>query len=229
MAKLEDRITPQYLLTSIRSGAPKIEITKEFRTNDRELAHMLLPLYRSGEMTKEEFNDFFKGVAVKGQAVEEAEPSPVLAPAESPETKNVLEAPAEEAQAKPQGALAKLISGLWQVAPPPGKPNNESPGEAAEPRELLSELEEAALAEAPQSGAAEQRRPKGQNGQATVHKGQADRRVMAPPPDLPAATEASSAPETHEVGIELVLNTILARLDSIDARLSRIESMLDLH
>lgn len=65
MAKLEDQVTPIELLNIIRGGTVKKEVLKEFRTTEQELAKMLLPLYRSGELTMEEFNDFFKGLALK--------------------------------------------------------------------------------------------------------------------------------------------------------------------
>ena len=62
MAKLEDQVTPIELLNIIRGGTVKNDVLKEYRTTDQELAKMLLPLYRSGELSMEEFNDFFKGV-----------------------------------------------------------------------------------------------------------------------------------------------------------------------
>ena len=62
MAKLKDQMTSQELLELILSGTMKSEIIKKHRTSDEELATMLLPLYRNGDLTKEEFNDFFKGV-----------------------------------------------------------------------------------------------------------------------------------------------------------------------
>ena len=62
MAKLEQRITPEELLAEIKTGKVKNEIVKEYRASDQELALMLQPLFRSGEMTKEEFNKFFMGL-----------------------------------------------------------------------------------------------------------------------------------------------------------------------
>lgn len=64
MARLEDQVTPIELLNIIRGGTVKKDVLKEYRTTEQELAKMLLPLYRSGELTMEEFNDFFKGVAL---------------------------------------------------------------------------------------------------------------------------------------------------------------------
>jgi hypothetical protein len=64
MAKLKDLMTPQELLELILSGTMKSELIKKHRTSDEELARMLLPLYRNGDLTKEEFNEFFKGVVL---------------------------------------------------------------------------------------------------------------------------------------------------------------------
>jgi hypothetical protein len=62
MAKLKDQMTSQELLDLILSGTMKSELIKKHKTSDEELAIMLLPMYRNGDLTKEEFNDFFKGV-----------------------------------------------------------------------------------------------------------------------------------------------------------------------
>lgn len=66
MARLEEMVNPSELLDAIRNGALKNELLKKYRTSDQELAMMLLPLYRRGEMTKEEFNYFFQGVPLSG-------------------------------------------------------------------------------------------------------------------------------------------------------------------
>jgi hypothetical protein len=59
MAKLEQLVTPSELLKMIKDGALKSEILKKFKASDQDLAMMLYPVYRGGELTKEEFNDFF--------------------------------------------------------------------------------------------------------------------------------------------------------------------------
>jgi len=85
MAKLEDQTTPLEFLNLVRSGAMKSELAKKYRTTDQDMAIMLLPLYRSGQMTKEEFNDFFNEVPlrIKNQVVqtktEDESPSEILA------------------------------------------------------------------------------------------------------------------------------------------------------
>jgi hypothetical protein len=68
MAKLEELVTPTELLDAIRDGALKRELVKKYRTSDQQLAMILLPFYRNGKLTKEEFNDFFKGVPLRSQA-----------------------------------------------------------------------------------------------------------------------------------------------------------------
>ena len=62
MAKLEDLATPSEVLEMARSGSMKAELIKKYKTSEQELAVMLLASYRRGDMTKEEFNNFFKGV-----------------------------------------------------------------------------------------------------------------------------------------------------------------------
>ena len=61
MAKLEDKISPVELLNAIRSGRTKEQIVKQYRSSDEEIAMTLLPLYREGQLNKEEFNRFFRG------------------------------------------------------------------------------------------------------------------------------------------------------------------------
>lgn len=75
MAKLEELVTPTELLDFIRTGAIKSQVVKKYRTSEQELAMMLLPLYRSGELTKEEFNDFFKGVPLRPKEAQADQPS----------------------------------------------------------------------------------------------------------------------------------------------------------
>jgi hypothetical protein len=167
-------------------------------------------------MTKEEFNDFFKGLAAQGQAAEDVKPPHKPSPMESRETENASKEPAEGAQAKPQGGLAKWVSGLWQVSPPPAEPTGGPPSEAAEPHEVSFEAEGTALPEERQRRPAERRQPR-------------DRNDQVPIPSPPSTTDASVAHRTSEADMEIVLRTIFARLDSIDARLSRMESRMDLH
>ncbi|MGO9569961.1 MAG: hypothetical protein ACLP5H_20715 [Desulfomonilaceae bacterium] len=64
MAKLEELMTPSELVAAIRDGAGKDELVKKHKASEQELAMMLLPVYRKGEFSKEEFNNFFKGIPV---------------------------------------------------------------------------------------------------------------------------------------------------------------------
>ncbi|MCA1960359.1 MAG: hypothetical protein LDL33_06150 [Desulfomonile sp.] len=82
MAKLEQLVTPLELLAAIKDGVLKSDIIKQYRTSDQELAVMLQPLYRAGKMTKDEFNDFFKGLSLKPP---EPPPGEVSAPEKIPE------------------------------------------------------------------------------------------------------------------------------------------------
>jgi hypothetical protein len=66
MAKLEEQTTPEELLKEIKDGALKQDLIKKYKVSEQDLAMMLLPLYREGKLTKEEFNDFFRGIAVTG-------------------------------------------------------------------------------------------------------------------------------------------------------------------
>ena len=133
MAKLKDQISPQELMELILGGTMKSELIKRFRTSDEELAIMLLPLYRSGDITKEEFNDFFKGAALTPRqrlqqeevsarvpSQEDLPPSEIVRSlaaeqretAEEPPPRQVAQAPVEypatgavEAQPQPETAL----------------------------------------------------------------------------------------------------------------------------
>lgn len=88
MARLEELMTPSELVNAIRDGAAKNELIKKYKASEQELAMMLLPVYRRGEFTKEEFNNFFKGVPVKradetrleGSPAEDSPPQPEFEP-----------------------------------------------------------------------------------------------------------------------------------------------------
>jgi hypothetical protein len=94
MARLEDKISPTGLLLAIKSGRLKNEIIKEYRTSEEELAMMLLPMYRSGELSKQEFNRFFRGVPVFEETQE--------APLEQDDVEKKAKAPAPPAQPRPK-------------------------------------------------------------------------------------------------------------------------------
>lgn len=88
MAKLEDLVTPSEILEMIKGGMLKTELIKRYRTSEQELALMLLPLHRGGELTKEEFNNFFKGIPLF-QPETTAQPEATAAPSHEPPDKPV--------------------------------------------------------------------------------------------------------------------------------------------
>jgi hypothetical protein len=83
MAKLEELVTPTELVAAIRDGAAKNELVKKYRASEQELAMMLLPLYRREEFTKEEFNNFFKGIPIKRE--DETRPPEALEDGSAPQ------------------------------------------------------------------------------------------------------------------------------------------------
>ena len=157
MAKLEELMTPSELVDAIRDGAAKDELVKKYRASEQELAMMLLPLYRRGEVTKEEFNDFFKGIPIR----REDETRPPDAPDDGSAPQTEYEPPSD------------IVKSLSQAAA-----QSESGGDT------LPDFDSAAL----------------------IH-------------------EESIVPES--AGIENVLDVILAKVTSIDIRLSEIEKKLD--
>jgi hypothetical protein len=98
MAKLEELMTPSELVAAIRDGAAKDELVKKYRASEQALAMMLLPLYRRGEFTKEEFNNFFKGIPIK----REDETRPPDAPDDGS---------APEIEYEPPSEIVKSLSG----------------------------------------------------------------------------------------------------------------------
>jgi hypothetical protein len=157
MAKLEELMTPSELVDAIRDGAAKDELVKKYRASEQELAMMLLPLYRRGEFTKEEFNDFFKGIPIKRE--DETRPPDASDDGSAPQTE--YEPPSE------------IVKSLSQAAA-----QSESGGDT------LPDFDSAA-----------------------------------------ASLEESIVPES--AGTTNVLDVILAKVTSIDIRLSEIEKKLD--
>jgi hypothetical protein len=157
MAKLEELTTPSELVAAIRDGSAKDELVKKYRASEQELAMMLLPVYRRGELTKEEFNNFFKGIPIKL----EEETRPPDAPDDGSAPQIEYEPPSE------------IVKSLSNAAA-----QSESGGDT------LPDFDSAAV----------------------IH-------------------EESVVPES--AGIESVLDVILAKVTSIDIRLSEIEKKLD--
>lgn len=113
MARLEDLVTPTELLDAIRSGWLKDELVKKYRASEQDLALMLQPLYRGGRLTKDEFNDFFKGIMLSPQQSSQLkEPE-----ARSGHTGNSYDAPTE------------MIPTASLTTPPTPEPPREEAGE----------------------------------------------------------------------------------------------------
>lgn len=210
MAKLEDRVTPSELLEAIRSGAVKSELIKQFRTTDQELAVMLHSLYRKGEVSKEEFNDFFKGVAYRrSQAT--AGVSEVAVPAVTEE-----QAPSE--------ILASLTAAADKDSPvePVAEPLPVSVG--AHPATIAVPSSEPVT---PTDGP----RPEIPNSPVTEDAGAAAAVPLMPHPDIqdrpffPGVGMAAGG-TLDSAGVASFLETMLARLNSIEGRLAEIEKKL---
>jgi hypothetical protein len=104
MAKLEDVVTPSEILLMIKGGMLKSELIKRYRTSEQELALMLLPLHRGGELTKEEFNNFFKGIPLVQPEIPAPE-EPIAAPPHQPTDKPVEAVPSPEKIVEKQPAV----------------------------------------------------------------------------------------------------------------------------
>ena len=112
MAKLEDLITPSQILELIRGGMLKTELIKRYKTSEQELAMVLVPLYRGGELTKEEFNNFFQGLS--------------LAPNETP----VAEAPEAARTQEPVDRPGEIIRSLQKFIGKKTSANSAEPEES---------------------------------------------------------------------------------------------------
>jgi hypothetical protein len=268
MARLEDRVDPAELLSAIRGGAVKSELIREYRTTDEELAMMLLPEYRRGELTKEEFNNFFKGLPIKRadgkprKGEEETEPPSIIrrALAEEP-----TPTPADKSRPEPKSAAApkrpeEPPAPPKRPAPPEGKPpmeevpgeiiapGNAPPGPASVSRPRQREGAEpgpqsVSGPRSPGAGVSGQHpvaKPKppgpGESGQhSVVRPRQGDladsgppssANVLQEPGEGAGAMAGGTARKPAPAGLQQVLNNILAKFESIDARLAAIEKAL---
>ncbi|MEW6533811.1 MAG: hypothetical protein AB1473_23475 [Thermodesulfobacteriota bacterium] len=149
MALFKDRVDPNVLVERAKAGALKSEIEKDYKISDEELAMILLPLYRKGELTKDQFNDFFRGLPIKpapesaAQATEGpsiGDTVPEMVVAEEPEVE--AEIVPEEPEPEPEPALAsapeveeevpaELEPAAQAPEPPAEKPQEESPEPAS--------------------------------------------------------------------------------------------------
>ncbi|MDQ7781391.1 MAG: hypothetical protein RDU20_00835 [Desulfomonilaceae bacterium] len=211
MAKLKDLVSPEEVLEAIRGGALKHEVIKKYKTSEQELARLLLPLYRAGDLSKEEFNDFFKGVPLR----------PQNAPSE-PETQEVATLAAED---EPPSAIVRSLSAEPQAEPPVDHPPE--PKEAVEEHDIVEEhvaadehkhevsepvLEDEFLPDLPSLEELPVAETK-------------DMEPFAEP--LAAAVAGGSGVPLDSAGMSSVLEAMFAKLSSIDNRLAAIEKKLD--
>lgn len=204
MAKLKDQVTPAELLETIRAGAMKNDIMKKHRASEQELAMMLLPLYRGGELTKEEFNDFFKGVPLR--PMEEASKAEVEA-----------EPPGKTEDQPPSEIFRSLTAEPTPVATEvlPEEP-------APEKDEELLDFDISAVEKAVES--AELDKPTAlEEADFAVEQ---EARPVESDEELADEQEESPAAAMDQTVMSPILEMIASKLDSIDARLAAIEKKL---
>ncbi|GEM_PF-1698976 len=119
MAKLEDKISPGELLTAIRAGRTKEQLVKQYRSSNEEIAMMLLPLYRERQLTKEEFNTFFRG-------------APGLGPTQAANAQLAKEAEQQDYN-EPPSEFFKVFSKVLTKKSKAESPDAQGPAEAQEP------------------------------------------------------------------------------------------------
>jgi hypothetical protein len=222
MAKLEELVTPTELLSAIKEGSLKQEIVKKYKASEQELAMMLLPLYRKGDLTKEEFNDFFKGVSLR-----------------KPE--EGAEAVAPKTEDEPPSEILKSLSKIFgkrsheekqtsTEEPPPTGPALE-PGETeAAAHDVATEGVPEAASELTAEPAAEPEGPfEPEVAAESVPETDEERGEAAIEPPAEVAAEVVEAQagegstEMDSADISGLLNSIFAKLNSIDKRLEAIE------
>jgi hypothetical protein len=221
MAKLEELVTPSELLEVIRGGALKNQVIKKYRTSEQELAMMLLPLYRSGDLSKEDFNDFFKGVALAPkeappaagpQRREDEPPSQILRSLSADRSQTA----AEEAR-RPAPTAAEEIPAAAAASdePPPIQPARAEPQlvEEAEPEVEVVEAEEEDF----------------QLEAEVVDEAEFDEAALDALAEVEeVVTETGPVEVTSLAGttVEKALEAIISKLTSIDNRLATIEKNL---
>ncbi|MBM3299484.1 MAG: hypothetical protein FJY85_05990 [Deltaproteobacteria bacterium] len=205
MAKLKEMVTPEELLELVLGGALKNEVIKKYKTSDQELAMMLLPLYRNGDLSKEEFNDFFKGVPVKPR---EHGVAPLPETASPPGTE--VEAPSQ------------ILRSL-ETAGEPGGPQAEALPE--DDLDIDVSPTEEPVAEPGLRGRRERLAPH----EAAEHYERFQPQAI--PPGLQPEDAANARPKFGSGDSAVTpqaLDMIFAKLNSIDARLAKIEKKLNL-
>ncbi len=216
MARLEELVNPSDLLAAIKSGSLKNELLKKYRTSDQELAMMLLPLYRQGEMTKEEFNKFFQGIPLTGEQAAQAEESAQPKPPDEPPSEILA-------------TLSKLFHRKSSAEPKPA-PKEEptavvfaEPEPAPEPQEELVILEEEPPAppqkEAPAPPSASMSEPAREI--ETLDLKFEEFEEEEPLPEPPKAREAIKVPDSAT--LQDLVDTIFAKITAIENRVEALE------
>lgn len=203
MAKPDMQLTPDELLKIIRAGTLKDEIVRQHKTSEQELALALLPAYRSGELTKEEFNMFFQGLSVRPEEKVEQDPTPGPSAPDEPMEPSPVQEEAQEVSAEPRRGFSGLFS-----RKSPKEPDKQSEVDGEQP--LTGQQDDAPAQDAKEPAP-------------TEHKEQGNA----------VATESVNETITEDESVEASsssapLEIVLARLDSIDRRLARIEEKLGL-
>ncbi len=234
MAKLEDVVSPSEILEMIKAGALKTELIKRYKTSEQELAMVLVPLYRGGEITKEDFNNFFQGLPLSQPEMPAAEApeappppvqKPVQGPAQEPAQKRTQEParePAREPAKEPVQELAhEPVQELAQE--PAQEPAKEPAKEPVDrPGEIIRSLKKFIGKRTPIDSAQPQESP----------IEDAHEEIAAQDVELEVEEVVDSVPETgveqEPIAVTEALQAILKKLDSIDGRLSGIEKKLGL-
>jgi len=205
MARLEELVTPTELLDAIRDGALKQDLVKRYRTSDQDLAMILVPLYRNGELTKEEFNDFFKGVPLRSRAADV----------------EVVAAGATGAPRPPDLPPSQILRELSDLVDNPAvalaQPAAASPEFEEEPREKKSVLSATHSAQGSALG------PKGNTTQesATARSG-----LWLVNQREAGEGDASGVSAVDSAGMAGLLDLIFAKLSAIEDRLANIEKKI---
>jgi hypothetical protein len=217
MAKLAETMTPEELLAEIRTGALKADLIKQRKTSDEELAMMLLPMYREGRMTKEEFNRFFQGESV-------VEPPPGAA--KTPPTEKALEA--SDGQGGAASSIFRIFSrGSAAKTKPVADQESQvvSPAAPPPPPAAPAPPKEEPEAPAPKEEAAAPEPPVFEKVPEPVAQTVELKREPEEPKKAPPATGGPPKKPSLVVPRSL-LEQLLGRLDSIDDRLAKIEKRL---
>ncbi|MBI5569922.1 MAG: hypothetical protein HY914_08265 [Desulfomonile tiedjei] len=220
MAKLEELVTPIELLEVIRGGALKNQVIKKYRTSEQELAMMLLPLYRSGDLSKEDFNDFFKGIALAPK-----EAPPVTAPRVRED-----EPPSQILRSLSTGVSKTTVAEATQPAPPAVEevPTAAAPAQpvAVQPARAEPQLEEEAEPEVEVLEAEEEDLQVEAEIVDEAEFDEAALEALAEVEELVTETGPAAAAAAAGTTVEQALESIISKLTSIDNRLAAIEKNL---